>query len=466
MGEISRERKLTGNGNAVARAYVVGIAETNPNSKVVTGTFLLNNCYVSILFDNGADRSFVSTAFSSLIDIIPTTLDHGYESSQLTSKQEHEEHLKLILELLKNEQLYAKFSKCEFWIPKVQFLSYVIDSQGLTGYYRTFIKRFSKIAKLITKLTQKEVKFDWGDKEEAVFQLIKKKLCSEPIMALPERSKDFIVYCDALIKGFGVRRSSVDSKDLEALPTEARKPRNFKSKDVGGMLIENSKDLEKSRKEKLEPRTDGTLCPNMKADIATYVSKCLTCLKVKVEHQKPSGLLVQPEIPQWKWDNITMDFVTKLLRTQSGNDAIWAEVGNAQLIAPEFIHEITEKIFQVKKEFKLLMIAKRVTLMVLAKVGTVAYRLELPQQLSKVHSMFHVSNLKKCLFDEPLEIPLDEIHINDKLLFVEELVEIIDREVKRLKQSHIPIIKVRWNSKRGPEFPWECEDQFQKKERL
>ncbi|GKG19599.1 hypothetical protein Tco_0376698, partial [Tanacetum coccineum] len=97
---------------------------------------------------------------------------------------------------------------------------------------------------------------------------------------------------------------------------------------------------------------------------------------------------------------------------------------------------------------------------VLAKVGTVAYILELPQQLSKVHSMFHVSNLKKCLFEEPLEILLDEIHIDDKLHFIEKPVEIMDREFKRLKQSRIPIIKVCWNSRRGPEFTWEREDKF------
>ncbi|GJV13393.1 putative reverse transcriptase domain-containing protein [Tanacetum coccineum] len=100
---------------------------------------------------------------------------------------------------------------------------------------------------------------------------------------------------------------------------------------------------------------------------------------------------------------------------------------------------------------------------VLAKVETVAYRLELPQQLSRVHSMFHVSNLKNCLSDEPLAIPLDEIHIDDKIHFVKEPVEIMDREVKRLKQSRIPIIKVRWNSRRDPEFTWEREDQFWKK---
>nr|GEW31670.1 putative reverse transcriptase domain-containing protein [Tanacetum cinerariifolium] len=100
---------------------------------------------------------------------------------------------------------------------------------------------------------------------------------------------------------------------------------------------------------------------------------------------------------------------------------------------------------------------------ILAKVGTVAYRLELPEQLSRIHSTFHVLKLKKCMADEPLAIPLDEIQVDDKLNFIEEPVEIIDREVKRLKQSHIPIVKVRWNSKRGPEFTWEREDQMQKK---
>ncbi|GKC60741.1 putative reverse transcriptase domain-containing protein [Tanacetum coccineum] len=100
---------------------------------------------------------------------------------------------------------------------------------------------------------------------------------------------------------------------------------------------------------------------------------------------------------------------------------------------------------------------------VLAKVGSVAYKLELPQELSRFHNTFHVSNLKKCYANEPLAVPLDGLHIDDKLHFIEEPVEIMDREVKRLKQSRIPIIKVRWNSKRGPEFTWEREDQFRKK---
>ncbi|GJU42316.1 putative reverse transcriptase domain-containing protein [Tanacetum coccineum] len=183
----------------------------------------------------------------------------------------------------------------------------------------------------------------------------------------------------------------------------------------------------------------------------------------------------------------------------------WAEVGDAQLTGPEIVRETTEKIIQIKHrlqasrdrqkcyadkrrkplEFQVgdkvmlkvspwkgvIRFGKRGKLnpryigpfKILAKVGTVAYRLELPEKLSRVHSTFHVSNLKKCLSDEPLAIPLDEIHIDEKLNFIEEPVEIMDREVKRLKQSRIPIVKVRWNSRRGPEYTWEREDQMQKK---
>ncbi|GJV75622.1 putative reverse transcriptase domain-containing protein [Tanacetum coccineum] len=809
-----------GGGNAPAKVYAVGHAGTNPDSNVMTGTFLLNNRYASILFDTGADRSFVSTAFSSQIDITPTALDHYYdveladgriirlntilrgctlnilnhpfnidlmpvelgsfdaiigmdwlvkyqaiivcaekivripwgnetlivtgcdpkqqgtrglpedlpglpptqqvefqidlipgdapvarapyrlppsEMKELLeqlkelsdkgfirpssspwgaplqgssvypkidlrsgyhqlrvreedilktafrtrygdyefqvmpfgltnapavfmdlmnrNKQEHEEHLKLILELLKKKELYAKFSKCEFWIPKVQFLSHVIDSQGLAGYYRRFIKGFSKIAKPMTKLTQKKVKFEWGDKQETTFQLLKQKLCSAPILALPEENEEFIVYYDASIKGLGaVLMQREKRRWLELLsdydceiryhPGKAnvvadalsRKEReqslkNIKNEDVGGMLVENFKDPEKFRTEKLEPRADGTLClngrswlpcygdlrtvimheshkskysihpgsdkmyqdmkklywwPNMKANIATYVSKCLTCAKVKAEHQRPSGLLVQPDIPQWKWDNITMDFVTKLPKSSQGYDTIWVivdrltksaifvpmrETDPMDKLARMYLKEVvtrhgiplsiicdrdprftsnfwrslqnalgtsldmsttyhpqidgqSERTIQTLEDmlracaidfgkgwvnhlplvefsynnsyhasikatpFEALYDRKcrspvcwakvgEVQLtgsdIVLEKDGEVAYKLELPDELSRVHNMFH----------EP--------------------VEIMDREVKRLKRSRIPIIKVRWNFRRGPEFTWEREDQFRKK---
>nr|GEY85543.1 putative reverse transcriptase domain-containing protein [Tanacetum cinerariifolium] len=189
----------------------------------------------------------------------------------------------------------------------------------------------------------------------------------------------------------------------------------------------------------------------------------------------------------------------------------WTEVGEAQILGPELIQETTEKIVQIKQRMQAardrqksyadlkrkpmeFQVRDKVMLKVspwkgvvcfgkweklnpryvgpfkvLEIVGDVAYKLDLPEELSRVHNTFHVSNLKKCHADEPLAVPLDGLHFDDKLHFVEEPVKIVDREVKRLKrsriplQSRIPLVKVRWNSKRGPEFTWEREDQFRKK---
>nr|GEZ11259.1 reverse transcriptase domain-containing protein [Tanacetum cinerariifolium] len=178
--------------------------------------------------------------------------------------------------------------------------------------------------------------------------------------------------------------------------------------------------------------------PNMKANIATYVSKCLTRSRVKAEHQRPSGLLVQPATPEWKWENITIDFITKLLKLSQGFYIIWVILD------------------RLTKSAHFLPIRENDPLEKLA-------RLELPQELSRVHHTFHVSNLKKCYADEPLVMPLEGIHVDDKLQFVEEPVEIMEWEIKRLKRSRIPLVKVRWNSRRGPEFTWEHEDSFKQK---
>ncbi|GKD24561.1 putative reverse transcriptase domain-containing protein [Tanacetum coccineum] len=158
-------------------------------------------------------------------------------------KEEHGKHLKIILELFNKEGLYAKFSKCDFWLDSVQFLGHVIDRNGLAGYYRRFIESFSMISKPLTKLTQKDKKYEWGKEEGEACQTLKQKLCSASILALPEGTEDFVVYYDAPLKGCGV------------------------------VLVEREKQV-----------------LNMKADIATYVSKCLTCTKVKAEHTQPFGL--------------------------------------------------------------------------------------------------------------------------------------------------------------------------------
>nr|GFB66431.1 putative reverse transcriptase domain-containing protein [Tanacetum cinerariifolium] len=127
----------------------------------------------------------------------------------------------------------------------------------------------------------------------------------------------------------------------------------------------------------------------------------------------------------------------------------WTEVGEAQILG----------VVRFGKRGKLNVRPFKV----LERVGDVAYKLDLPKELSRVHNTFHVSNLKKCHADEPLAVPLDGLHFDDKLYFVEELVEIMDRKVKQLRRSQIPFVKVRWNYKQGPEFTWEREDQFRKK---
>ncbi|GJS54300.1 reverse transcriptase domain-containing protein [Tanacetum coccineum] len=323
--------------------------------------------------------------------------------------------------------------------------------------------------------------------------------------------------------------------------------------------------------------------PGMKKDIAEYVSKCLTCLKVKAEHQRPSGLLQQPEIPVWKWEGIAMDFVTKLPRTSSGHDTIWVIVDRLtksayflpmredykmERLARLYLNEIVarhgvpisiisdhdsrftsrfwplmqealgtrldmstayhpqtdgqsertiqtledilrayvldfrgswdvhlslvefsynnsyhssvrcapfEALYGRKCRFLILwaevgvgqMIGDYVSLKVsplkgvvrfgkkgklaprfvgpfeiIEKVGPMAYRLDLPEELNGVHNTFHVSNLKKCLADPTLKVPLDEIQVDAKLNFVEEPIEILEREFKELKRSRIAIIKI------------------------
>nr|GEY40567.1 putative reverse transcriptase domain-containing protein [Tanacetum cinerariifolium] len=255
--------------------------------------------------------------------------------------------------------------------------------------------------------------------------------------------------------------------------------------------------------------------PNMKEKIATYVSKCLIFPKSR---QSIKNLLVIINrltksahfLPMRENDPMEklMKLYIKEIVTQHGvpvsiisdrngrftslfcikaapfkalygrkcrSPVCWAKVGDAQLTGPEIIHVTTEKIIQIKSRIQAardrqksyadlkrkpmdFQVGDWVILKVLSKVRDVAYRLDLPQQLSRVHNTFHVSNLKKCLSDESLVIPLDELRIDDKLHFIKELVEIMDHEVKQLKGSRIPIIKVRWNSKRGPEFTWERED--------
>ncbi|GJV05807.1 putative reverse transcriptase domain-containing protein [Tanacetum coccineum] len=189
--------------------------------------------------------------------------------------------------------------------------------------------------------------------------------------------------------------------------------------------------------------------PGMKKDIAEYVSKCLTCLKVKVEHQRLSGLLQQHEIPKWKWEGIDMDFVTKLPKTSKDDkmdrlarlylNEIVTRHGVPISIISDHDSHFTSRFWQSMQEalgtrLDIRSLAPRfvVPFEIIEKVGPVAYRLDFPEELNGVHDTFYVSNLKKCLADPTLQVPLDEIRVDAKLNFVEEPVEILEREFKKL----------------------------------
>nr|GFA47795.1 retrovirus-related Pol polyprotein from transposon 17.6 [Tanacetum cinerariifolium] len=528
----------TGGNEVTAKAYTIGGGGTNPDSNVVTGMFLLNNCYASILFDSGAYRSFVSTTFSALIDVAPLTLDTNYAIEHADGRISetnivlrgctlrllgHPFNINLMpVELgsfgviigmdwlakyhaliicaekviripYGNEVLIIRGDDCDSrtrapyrlapaemqelstqlqelsnkgfirpssspWGAPVLFikkkdgsfrmcinyrelnkltvknrypLSRIDDLfdqlQGSrvyskidlrSGYHQLIVREedipntafrtrygFSKIARPMKKLAQKSVKFDWGEKAKAAFQLLKQKLCSAPILALPGGSENLVVYYDASHKGLGavlmqkekviayasrqlkVHEKNYTTYDLELgavvfalkmwrhylygtkcvmftdhkslkhildqkelnmrqrrwlellsdydwlnvpkqilnAQSKARKEENSINEDLQGMI------------NKLEPRADETLCLNNRSwipcidDLRALImheshNKCLTCAKDKIEYQKPSGLLVQPKIPQWKWENITMDFVTKFPKTAAGQDTIWVIV--------------------------------------------------------------------------------------------------------------------------------------------
>ncbi|KAJ9553017.1 hypothetical protein OSB04_017062 [Centaurea solstitialis] len=618
--------------------------------------------------------------------------------------------------------------------------------------------------KIVFTLTQKDKKFVWGEKQEETFQLLKHKLCNSPILALPEGTDNFVVYCDASHQGLGfvlmqkdkviayasrqlkIHEKNYTTHDLElgavvfalkiwrhylygtkcTIFTDHKSIQHIldqkmlnmrqrrwvellndydceikyhpgKAKGVAdalsrkekvkpsraqamGMVVqsslrgqilkaqeealkaENLKDETLHQKEKeFEVRSDGACYfkdrvwvpkvdrlrstimdeayqakysihlgadkmykglkehywwPGMKKDVALYVSKCMTCARVKAEHQKPFGLLQQPEILERKWKQISMDFVTKLPKTKKGHDSIWVivdrlmksahfltiredfsidrlaqlyvneivmrhgvpvsiisdrdsrftlqfcwmqnrivsevtschdkkamgtwldlstsyhpqtdgqtertvqtledmlhacvmefggswddhlpsvefsynnsyhtsiqcapykalygrkcrsplswlEVGEQQLTRPDIVQETTYKIKLIQEKLKAArdhqksyadnrwkMLEFQVSDKVLLPV---AYKLDLPLEFSAIHDTFHVSNLKKCLSEETVVLPLEEVQINEQLRITEEPIEIFDREIKQLRRSKIPIVKVRWNSKHGPEFTW------------
>nr|GEU58198.1 reverse transcriptase domain-containing protein [Tanacetum cinerariifolium] len=595
------------NEGARARAYVV-VENLQQNPNVVTGTFLLNDHYASVLFDSGAERSLVSIEFTHFINISLVALNASYDVELADGK------IVSTNTVLRGCTLALFSHMVKINLLPTRLGSYdVIVGMDWLSYHRAVIVCYEKIVRI--PLPNGEILEIHSERPE---KDLKSLLCIKadevrlddirPICDFPEvftndltglptiREIEFRI---DLIPGIHVDPSKVESvknwKTPES-PTEIRSflglgeaskdlkapaewlwglERHFEKWDDGGVYIfdriwipsvggirklimdeaHTSRYLVHLGADKMYyDLRDLYWWPGMKRDITEYVSKCLTCSKIKAEHQKPSGLLQQPEIPEWKWEKITMDLVTKLAKSSNGHDAIWVvvdrlaksahflpfredykteklariyineivarhgvgyktkheyslpprdgcwdthlplvefsynnsyhkiikcapfevlygrkcrspviwtEIRESQLIGPEIVQETTEKIFQIKERLKTA--RSRQKSYADKRQKPLEFKVEdrvLLKELSCIHDTFHVSNLKKCLAESDAQIPLEEIKVDENLRFVKEPIEIVERDVKKLKRRRIPLVKVRWNSRQGAEYTWEREDQF------
>nr|GEW16341.1 putative reverse transcriptase domain-containing protein [Tanacetum cinerariifolium] len=559
LGHFKRDcpklkNKDGGNVNAQGWVYAVrnakkkGNASRDPNSNVVTGTFLLSNRYASILFDIGIDRSFISTVFSSQIDIIPTPLGNSYDVeladekivflAQISAKKEedklegkqlkdvpivrdfpevfpenlpgssvyskidlrsgyhqlrvreqdvpnmafetryghyefqvmpfgltnapvdkkkHGEHLKTILELLKKDKLYAKFSKCEFWILK--------------------------------------------------------KLCSAPILALPEGSKDFVVYCDTSHKGLGavlmerekviayafrqlrIHEKTYTTHDLElgSVVFSLKTWRHYlygskctvfiDHKSIQHILDQKELNIRQHRwlellsdydcdiryhpkkenvvvdalshKERVESLRVRALVMTTGLDLPNQI------LEAQIEALKPENLenedvggMIRKDIPKEKLEPCVDG-------TLCLNERSWSPCYGD--LSSVIMHESHKLKYSIHLGFdKMYQDMKKLYWWPNMKANIATYA-RTSSRVEHVHHTFHMSNIKKCYAHEPLVMPLEGIHVDDKLQFMEEPIKIMEREIKQLKQSRILLVKVRCESRRGPEFTWEHKDSFKQK---
>ncbi|GJT53325.1 putative reverse transcriptase domain-containing protein [Tanacetum coccineum] len=323
-------------------------------------------------------------------------------------------------------------------------------------------RTFQRLLNPLTSLTRKNQKYEWGEKQEKAFQTLKKSLCNDPILSLPDGIEDFVGYCYASNQGLGYvliqRGKNSNVEMIRAAQSEAFKQENVPL--VGGVRTMIMVEAHKS-KYSVHPRADKMYydlrCmywwPGMKRDIATYVSKCLTCSKVKAEHQRPSSLLQQLEIPEWKWDNKTMDFITKLPRMRKVN-SFWEK---RVKLAPEDVGHfeiLTGSVCSLSVE---------ISLKELSGVDKTLRFVEEPAENSgrEVKRSLEVLSLKNSYGSF-----LDDGRGSGNWIFFRWSGYAAMRTLvweSKVISSKISLMKVCWNSKRGPEFTWEREDCMKSK---
>nr|GEW19395.1 putative reverse transcriptase domain-containing protein [Tanacetum cinerariifolium] len=376
--------------------------------------------------------------------------------------EEHEKHLKIILELLKKERLYAKFSKCDFWLDSVQFLGHVIDRSGvhvdhakfeaikswaalttpkevrqflrLAGYYRRFIEGFSLISKSPTKLTQNNKKYEWEKEEKEAFQTLKQKLCSASILAFPEGTEDFMVYCNASLKGYEV----VLMKREKVITYASRQLKVYEENYTTHDLELGAKELNLRQWRWIK------LLSDYDYEIRYHPGKAIVMANAL-------NKMYQDLKPLYWWPNMKADIATPKLIRDTTEKIV--HIKNRLLAARSHLKSYVDKRLK-PLEFKVAdMVLLKVSswkgvvcfrkrgklnphyigpFKILARVGPVAYTLELPKELKGIHSTFYVSNFKKCLAEDDVVVPIDEIQVVDKLHMIEEPVEVMDREAKRV----------------------------------
>nr|GEZ34600.1 putative reverse transcriptase domain-containing protein [Tanacetum cinerariifolium] len=372
------------------------------------------------------------------------------------SEEEHKAHLKTILDLLKKEDLYVKFSKCEFWLKEVQFLRHVVNREGI----HVDPSKVESVKNWKTPESPTEIRSFLG------------------LAGYYRRPNDFVVYCDASNQGFGCVLMQ-----------------------RGKQALQKALGIKLNMSTTYHPKTDG----QSERTIQTLEDMLRACVMDFGGSWDTHLPLVEFSYNNSYHKSIKCAPFEALYGRKYRSPVIWTEIGESQLIGPEIVQETKEKIFQIKERLKTtrsrqksyadkrrkpleFKVGDRVLLKVslwtgvvrfgkkgklapryvrpfeiMERVRQVAYQLKLPQELSYIHDTFHVSNLNKCLAESDAQIPVEEIKVNENLRFVEEPIEIREWDVKKLKRRRIPLVKVRWNSKQGAEYTWEREDQFKTK---